>query len=205
MTGFMTPRRPLVQAAIDGDLARVRTLVSAGEGVNDVASNGRLPIHGAAANDRDRVVAYLISAGSDIDVRGADGWTPLHLACASGSHRAVRALVDGGADVDAVAKGGSTPLHLALVVVLGKEHRELRRQAVRCARRMLERLLAAGADPKVLDSRGRCPADIAREKGAQTLALLLEGRSPRTAKAGPERQRFRNSGCQSRPGMPAAS
>jgi ankyrin repeat protein len=152
----------------------MRQLVSAGEDVNAADPHGRLPIHTAASHDRDRVVAYLVSAGSELEARGADGWTPLHLACVSGSHRAVGALIDGGADVNAVARGGNTPLHLALVVVLGKEYRELRRQAVRCARRMIERLLAAGADPRALDSRGRRAADVACEKAAATLASLLE-------------------------------
>lgn len=174
MPRFMTPRRPLIQAAMDGDLGSVRAFVSAGEDVNQADPSGWLPLHRAVANDRDRVVAYLLSAGSDIEARGTDGWTPLHLACVSGSHRALGTLIDAGADVNALAKGGSTPLHLALVLIVGKEHRELRRQAVLCARRMLGRLLAAGADPRVLDSRGRRPADIAREKGAKTLASLLE-------------------------------
>jgi ankyrin repeat protein len=167
------PPSLLVQAAIDGDLAHVRHLVEVGSDLNQADEHGWLPIHRAAALDRGRVVAYLLAAGSAIEARGTDGWTPLHLACVSGSSRAVAALVKGGADVNAVSKGGNTPLHLALVGVLSKQYAHVHRESVRHARRTIELLLAAGANPAVLDSQRRTPASIAREKGAKTLAYLL--------------------------------
>jgi ankyrin repeat protein len=163
----------LVQAAIDGDLAQVRHLVEVGGDLNQADEYGWLPIHRAAALDRGRVVAYLLAAGSTIEARGTDGWTPLHLACVSGSSSAVAALVKGGADVNAVSRGGNTPLHLALVAVVSKQYAHLHRQSLRYVRKTIELLLAAGANPVVLDSQGRTPASIAREKGAKTLAYLL--------------------------------
>ena len=69
-----------------------------------------------------------------------------------------------------------TPLHLATVIVLGKEYPELRRQSLRAARSMLNTLLGAGANPSARNQKGQTPADAARERGAPTLAALLDGR-----------------------------
>lgn len=165
---------PLVLAAIAGDLPRVRKLVAEGSPVNQPDRHGWLPLHRAAANDRGRVISFLLEAGSPIEARGNVGWTALHLACVSCSPRAVAALVAAGADVNAAARNGDTPLHLAPVIVIGKGHPELRRQSLRAARRMFHTLLTAGADPLARNAKGQSPADAARERGAPTLAALLE-------------------------------
>lgn len=165
---------PLVLAAIAGDLSRVRKLVAEGSLVNEPDRYGWLPLHRAAANDRGRVVAFLLEAGSPIEARGNVSWTALHLACVSCSPRAVAALVAAGADVNAAARNGDTPLHLAPVIVMGKEHPELRRKSLRAARQMLQTLLAAGADPLARNAKGQSAADAARAIGAPTLAALLE-------------------------------
>src|SRR5688572_29720457 len=165
---------PLVLAAIAGDLPRVRKLVAEGSVVNQPDRYGWIPLHRASANDRGRVVSFLIEAGSEIETRGNVGWTALHLACVSCSPRAVAALVAGGANVNAPARNGDTPLHLAPVIVMGKQYPELRRQSLRAARRMLQCLLGAGADPLARNAKGQTPADAARERGAPTLSALLE-------------------------------
>jgi ankyrin repeat protein len=176
----------LVLAAIAGDLPRVRELVAEGSDVNQPDRQGWIPLHRAAANDRGRVISFLIQAGSRIEARSNVSWTALHLACVSCSPRAVAALVAGGADVNAAARNGDTPLHLAPVIVMGKEFPELRRQSLRAARRMLHTLLAAGADPLTRNAKGQSPADAAREKGAPTLAALLE--RPRSGRRSTKRR-----------------
>jgi ankyrin repeat protein len=173
----------LTLALIADDLPRVRALVAEGSDVNRPDPEGWRPLHRAALNDRGRAIACLLEAGSEIEARGNAGWTPLHLACVSCSPNAVAALVAGGADVHAVARNGDTALHLALVIVLGKEYPELRRSSLRAARRMLQTLLEAGADRLARDGKGKTPADAARERGAPSLAALLEGaRERRSAK-----------------------
>ena len=176
---------PLALALIAGDLPRVRELVAEGCDVNQPDPHGWRPLHRAAVNNRGRAIGVLLEAGSQIEARGNAGWTPLHLACVSCSPNAVAALVAGGADVNSVARNGDTPLHLALVIVLGKQYPELRRSSLRAARRMLQTLLDAGADPLARDGKGRSTADVARENGAPSLAVLLErprGRSGRSTK-----------------------
>jgi hypothetical protein len=109
-----------------------------------------------------------------MEARGNVRWTALHLACVSCSPRAVAALVAGGADINAATRSGDTPLHLALVSVLGKEYPELRPPSLRAARKMLQTLLGAGADPLARNAKGETRADAARERGVSTPAALLE-------------------------------
>jgi ankyrin repeat protein len=169
---------PLVLAILDGDIERVRALVSLGSNVNEPDRYGWLPIHRAAANDRDVIIAYLITQGSLLEATGTDQWTPLHLACVSGSFDAVVTLVKLGANVNAVARNGDTPLHLALTCVIPPQYDELHRDSVQRTTRAIKTLLSAGADPRACDVRGRIPADVARARGALTLAKVLDIGSP---------------------------
>lgn len=152
----------------------MRELLREGHDPTQPDPRGWLPLHHAAANDRARVIAALIAAGAPLEAPAGSGWTPLHLACANGSARAVSALVAAGADVNAPARSGDTPLHLALTIVFDAEYPSLRRRSLRVARDMLGTLLAAGADPRALDGKGRSAADTARARGAPSLARLLE-------------------------------
>ena len=166
---------PLVEAAIRGNLDRVRELVSSGTDVNESDEFGWLPIHRAAANNRDEVVTYLLTEGSAFEARGSDQWTPLHLACVSGSSRAVAALLKAGADANSVARGGNTPLILALTPLIGQEFGQLHDDSLRKVTATVQALLRACANPNVRNARGETPAAIARQKGAIELATLLEG------------------------------
>jgi ankyrin repeat protein len=168
---------PLALAAIAGDLDRARFLLLRGADVNQPDQYGWLPLHRAAANNRAPLIRYLLAQGSHIEARGTDQWTPLHLACVSGSSRSVAALVRGGADVNSVARGDSTPLHLAMIPVIDSKYPDLHREAVRQVRRTVQILLRAGAKPR-LDANGQTPADVARERGAEELAQLLESTTP---------------------------
>ena len=139
--------------------------------------HGWTALHGAAVNNRAGAVTYLIAAGSDVEARGTDAWTPLHAACVSGSSRAVAALVRGGADVNAIARSDDTPIHLALMAIVNKAKTpDAHRQSARRAQRIIEILLEAGANPLAPDSEGRVPADIALERGAASLAAMLQSR-----------------------------
>src|SRR6478736_5758499 len=93
--------RDLVLAVIAGEVDRVREMYAAGVSVTEPDEFGWLPIHRAAANDRDDIIRLLVKWGSPLEATGTEHWTPLHLASVSKSPRAVRALLEAGANVQA--------------------------------------------------------------------------------------------------------
>jgi ankyrin repeat protein len=167
-------RPEIVSAIVDGDLARFRVLVADGAAVTEADRFGWLPIHRAAANNREEMIDLLVERGSPLEERGTDEWTPLHLACVSGSAKAVAALVRAGADVNSVAKSGNTPLHLAVMTPPATAA-----AAVGLTLEIVGLLLGAGADAQALNSRGRTAGDIAGERGLPAVGRLLgSGEAP---------------------------
>ncbi|KAK5661064.1 hypothetical protein OQA88_12443 [Cercophora sp. LCS_1] len=77
--------------------------------------NGNLPLHIAAENGFDLVVAKLLKDNGDIvHAEGINGLTALHLAAIYGHEDVVQLLLDQGAKIEAVDKViGWTPLHCA--------------------------------------------------------------------------------------------
>ncbi|KAK6932982.1 Ankyrin repeat [Dillenia turbinata] len=121
---------------------------------------GWTELHVAADNGRTEEVARMVRDGRDLDVRDKEGRTPLHLAASKGHARCVRKLVEGGADKNARSIDGKTSLY---------------RAAANGDRRIVELLIELGADPSIATiDRGRCPLDIAREKGHNEVVEILE-------------------------------
>jgi len=151
----------------------------------EAASLGRL----------DRLKQCLRDASS-INSRSKDGFTALHFACFFGQPESARLLIEGGAAVDAVAANPTQvmPLHSAASAHNLEAARLLlergapgivnaRQQAgwvpIHAAaqngdRAMVELLLKHGADPKLANDEGKTPAMVAKEKGHQEIAALLE-------------------------------
>ena len=131
-----------------------------------------------------------------IDSRSKDGFTALHFACFFGQPEAARLLIESGAAVDAVAANPTQvmPLHSAasarnleaarLLLEQGAPGIVNARQqggwvpihaaAQNGDRPMVELLLKHHADPKVANDEGKTPATVAREKGHEAIASLLE-------------------------------
>jgi ankyrin repeat protein len=158
-----------VLAVIAGDVDRVRQLHSAGVSVTEPDQFGWLPIHRAAANDRDDIIRLLVEWRSPLEATGTERWTPLHLASVSRNPRAVRALLDSGADIHARSDFGATPLHLAV----GQTVTEALLETVRV-------LISGGADRNVADQDGKTPLDEARESGHVELRRILGDDVPET-------------------------
>jgi ankyrin repeat protein len=154
--------RDLVLAVIAGEVDRVREMYAAGVSVTEPDQYGWLPIHRAAANDRDDIIRLLIAWGSPLEATGTERWTPLHLASVSRSPRAVRALLEAGADIQARSAFGQTPLHLAV----GPTVTQPLLETVRV-------LVSAGADRGATDEDGKTPLDEAREFGHPELRRIL--------------------------------
>ena len=154
--------------------------------------SGRTLLHAASAAGNLPIVEWLLKRGVDADIQDMGGHTPLYCVgneCPLGGP-VVRALIQGGATVDAC--GGvkrCTALHMAarrgnvevaealLECGANIEARDsLRdtplRRAVNCGRTAVAALLLAkGADPHSLGSKGLTPLSAAR---AGTMRTLLK-------------------------------
>src|SRR6266849_9472009 len=154
-----------------------------------------LDVFEAAALGRlDRLKQCLRDDASAINSRSKDGFTALHFACFFGQPDAARLLIENGAAVDAVAANPTQvmPLHSAAssrnleAARLLLEHGapvNARQQAgwvpIHAAaqngdRPMVELLLKHHADPKLANDEGRTSAMVAREKGHEEIATLLD-------------------------------
>jgi ankyrin repeat protein len=102
---------PLHEAAQEGDLATVQTLIEGDFGVNAREkghdSMNWTPLHSASRGGHASVVQYLLSNGADVnDAKASGGKTPLILAAYAGSLDVVKLLVAHGANVLHVDKNG---------------------------------------------------------------------------------------------------
>jgi len=125
------------------------------------------------ADQRRRLIA-LLKAGADIHWADKNGVTALHHAVRFRSPAAVQTLIEHGANVNqACRRNGSTPLHRA-VTQTGAPGTAGRQQA---AVEIIGCLLAAGADPSIVNKSGRKPADYVADSAIRTLLA----RKPRPA------------------------
>jgi ankyrin repeat protein len=89
--------RGLIEAARQGNLARVRALVEARVDVNAATASGTTALMEAAAAGRNDIARVLIDAGAEVDVRDRLGRTALDLALRAGQAPMVRLLRSRGA------------------------------------------------------------------------------------------------------------
>jgi ankyrin repeat protein len=156
-----TPTEALLQAADDGDVAKVRELLAAGVPVDGYVRYRLTPLRGAVALGHLEVAQVLLEAGADLHTRDDDGGTLLHAAAWSGNGAVVRFLLQRGLDVNAATKSGRTPLMAAAE----EGHLEAARA-----------LLEAGAD---LNARGSSGPQ--RNKTAVEYVRQIEDRPRRRA------------------------
>ena len=107
-------RPPLVRAAMAGDVALVKSLISKGANVN-AKYKGSTLLHGVAAwHDTPEMAQFLVAKGADVNAKNKDGETPLHLATlCNRTVEFVKCFVK-GANINVKNKDGNTPLHLAM-------------------------------------------------------------------------------------------
>ena len=108
-------REPAVaDAAMRGDAASVKKLLSQGADADLAQGDGMTALHWAAERGDSSMVAALLKAKADVKaVTVNGGYTPLQLAARAGSAGAVRQLLAAGADAKAVSASGATALHFA--------------------------------------------------------------------------------------------
>jgi ankyrin repeat protein len=168
----------LLEAAIKGDAARVKSLLDRGVNPNAKDPEGRTPLTEAAFYGHTEIAKALLSHGADLYAKKNDGQTPLSIAAGhkdiaemfaretqllvaagKGDNNAVKKLMDEGAEMNVRDPDGRTPLteavwgnHIATVKLL----------------------LDKGADPNARKTDGATPMSIAAGKGYKEIVELLK-------------------------------
>lgn len=105
---------PIADAAMKGDLARVRALIASGASVNAPQGDGMTALHWAAERGDSAMTVTLLRAHASVKATTRiGGYTPLHIAARTGRGAVVRALLSAGADAKLATESGATPLHFA--------------------------------------------------------------------------------------------
>ncbi len=169
----------------------VDALLAAGAKI-DQASQDRTALWIAAGVGHTSIVASLLNAGATVDRADRLGVTPLMQACSQGRIAVVEQLIAAGADVRAKSKRGDTPLllaaaggHLQVVQKLSAAKEELDTQnsvgdtALIAASRagdeqIVAALLRAGSSKKLRNREKMAAEDLARARGFERVALLIE-------------------------------
>ncbi len=142
----LTGQGPLHVATILHNLELQKILLAAGVAPDGKDKKGRTALHWAAMGLDMPLVNNLLAAGAGINARDGRGQTALHLAASLGPDL-VEDLLDSRADMTVKNSRGMTPLHMA--VVAGKI-------------KVVEILLARGANPRAQDAAGMSPRSYAK-------------------------------------------
>ena len=105
------PAPDLAEAAMAGDIDRVRSQLEGGADVNAAQGDGMTALHWAAHKDNLEMARMLLDAGADVG-RGTriGSITPLFMACTNGSATMIELLLEAGADANATNELGTTAL-----------------------------------------------------------------------------------------------
>jgi uncharacterized protein len=112
--GVLTAARSEVaDAAMRGDKAAVRTLLTQHADVNAPQQDGATALHWAVYRGDKALVDTLIRAGASVKAANREGATPLWLASVRGDAAVIAALLTAGADPNEPLPLGRTPLMVA--------------------------------------------------------------------------------------------
>lgn len=91
------PVLPLHQAAAEGDIEKIKSLISGGADVNAKDDNGETPLHNAVILANKDVIELLIANGADVNAKDNQGRTPLWWAKEQNSAELIEILSKHGA------------------------------------------------------------------------------------------------------------
>jgi len=162
----------IADAAMRGDAAAVRALLTKKVDVNAPQNDGSTALHWAVQRGDVELANLLIRAGANVKAATREGVTPLWLASVNGDARALGALLEGGADPNEKLPLGRTPLMIA------SRTGNVTAMTV---------LLDKGADPNAKETlRGTTPLMWAADEAhAPALKLLIERGADITARSNP--------------------
>ncbi|CAN9510685.1 unnamed protein product [Ophioblennius macclurei] len=130
--GSWADRSPLHEAASQGRLLALRTLLTQGYHANIVTIDHVTPLHEACLSGHVACVRALINAGANVNAATIDGVTPLYNCCSSGSVDCLELLLQNGAHTH------TTHTHVPSAL-----HEACKRGNSQC----VESLLSHGTDP----------------------------------------------------------
>ncbi len=149
----------LITAAKNGDIDRVKELITIGADVDARNNLGRTALHETAWYKYIKIAKILIEKGADVDAKDNREWTALHWATVKGNVEIVKILIEMDADVDARDIYGWTALHVAA----GNERVEI-----------TEVLIEKGADVDAKNKNERTAQELAIENKHYHIAELIE-------------------------------
>ncbi len=154
----------VADAAMQGDLAKVRALLAQQSDVNVAQGDGMTALHWAADRGDVAMAALLLRSGATLTGTTKNGgYTPLHVAARAGHGAVVQALLAAGADAKTLTATGATAMHLAAAAGDAPS---------------VKALLAKKADPNARESAwGQTPLMFAaaENRGDAARALLAGG------------------------------
>nr|XP_019939442.1 PREDICTED: ankyrin repeat and SOCS box protein 5-like [Paralichthys olivaceus] len=130
--GSWADRSPLHEAASQGRLLALRTLLAQGYHANIVTIDHVTPLHEACLSGHLACVRALINAGANVNAATIDGVTPLYNCCVSGNVGCMELLLQNGAHT-----------HMPHTHFPSALHEACKRGRSQC----VESLLTHGADP----------------------------------------------------------
>lgn len=187
-------------AAIEGDAAMVKMLVTAGADIDKAVSElGNTPLHAAALSahpDGNEALSFLLACGADAGKRNGRGHTPLHMAFLGRLTRvkSLLMLIEAMIDVNIFDNDGFAPLHLLAEKGGGQEvaqalvskgadvngrHGKSGETPLHMAARndnawLTGFLLCRGGDPLLKDAAGLTSLALARQKNNPAVIAQLE-------------------------------
>ncbi len=160
---------PLMEAAAEQNIDRIKLLIEAGYPVDQVDKDGWTALHYAARFGKRKSVLLLIQKGANLnklDMLYED--SPLHHAVIGNHLEIVDLLLKHGANPNirngTIFQEASTPLFMALDNPI-----------------LLRILLKYDADPYIVNKNKKSPIDIALKNGKNQVIKLLQESKPRSA------------------------
>ncbi|XP_043112386.1 ankyrin repeat and SOCS box protein 5 isoform X5 [Puntigrus tetrazona] len=125
-SGSWADRSALHDAASQGRLLALKTLIAQGHSVNVLTIDHVSPLHEACIGSHVACARALIDAGANVNVTTIDGVTPLLNSCSAGSLECLELLLQSDARPQALAVCQPSPIHEAvcrgLYVLMYKGH-----------------------------------------------------------------------------------